>query len=49
MTNTKEIKSTFHSYKMYVKNGEVIIEGTNKETKKFVGIFYLSDVKDLIL
>ena len=43
----KEIVSYTGTYKMTTKAGTVIVQGTEK-FKHFVGIFNLSDVKELL-
>jgi hypothetical protein len=46
-TSKKEIESSFKGYKMYLKDGEVVVEGKGKFSD-FVALFHLTDVQELI-
>ena len=44
---TEEIESSFKGYKMYLKDGRVVVEGKGKFSN-FVALFYLTDVQELV-
>ncbi len=46
-TSRNEIGSFSGSYKMYLKDGYVVVEGKCK-LSNFVGVFYLTDVQELV-
>jgi hypothetical protein len=46
-TKGELIESSFKGYKMYLKDGQVVVEGKGKFSN-IVALFYLTDVRELV-
>lgn len=48
MNTKKEIESIYKSSKMYIDDGQVVIEGLTVNNKRIVALFNMCDVRELV-